>query len=112
MPFQFNRESKPVGRTVQVSTIPPEFAAALDSEWGHHKGEYLLSHDFGTAKDAAKHLAYAKAWGLSREEKVTVRKATAHKDDSEGLLRLTMEPFNPDAPKRGRKPSNNGNSAK
>lgn len=108
MAYEFKHEPKDAPRTVSVTEVPADWAKALDTEWGIAKRDQVVPViTFPTAKDAAMHLAYAKAWGLSKQDghKVTVRKGTARKDDAEGTLRLVMEPFNPNAPKRGRKPA-------
>lgn len=107
MAYEFKHDPMDAPRTVSVTQVPADYAKALDTEWGIVKRDQVIPViTFPTAKDAAMHLAYAKAWGLSKPDghKVTVRKGTARRDDSEGTLRLIMEPFNPDAPKRGRKP--------
>ena len=115
MPYEFKHEPKEVSkRGVTVTEVPADYAKALDTEWGIVKRDQVVPViDFATAKDAAFHLAYAKAWGLSKPEghKVTVRKGTARKDDPEGRLRLVMEPFDPNATPRGRKPSKTTASA-
>lgn len=106
--YVFTREAATPSKRVTVTEVPPAFAAALDAEWEYVKRDQVVPVIvFPTAKDAAFHLAYAKAWGGSKPEgeKVTVKKGPARKDEPEGTLRLIMEPFNPNAPKRGRKPS-------
>lgn len=106
--YVFTHEPKEASRRVTVTQVPPEFASALDKQWEVVQRDQVVPViTFADAKEAAFHLAYAKAWGLSKEDgkKVTVRKGTMRKDDKEGTLRLVMEPYDPDAPKRGRKPA-------
>lgn len=110
MAYVFRHETKtPPKRGVSVTTIPAEFVDALNEQWKvvQNDGTIVPVIDFTTPQEVAMHLAYAKAWGLSRPEgeKVTVKKATAHKDDPATTLRLDMTVFDPDAPKRGRKPA-------
>jgi hypothetical protein len=101
--YVFRHEPQSAPRTAQVE-VPAPFARALDAEWKLvQKDQVNPVIDFPTAKDAAFHLAYAKQWGREQTPQVTVSKGTLRKDDQEGTLRLIMKPFNPDAPKRGRK---------
>ena len=107
MPYAFRHEAQTAPRGVAVTEVPAEWAAALDAEYEYVKRDQINPViDFDTPKEAAIHLAYARAWGLSKPEgqKITVRKGTARKDDKEGTLRLVMVPFDPNAAKRGRKP--------
>ena len=107
-PYVFTREAATPSKRVTVTEIPPAFVTALDAEWEFVKRDQVVPVIvFPTAKDAAFHLSYAKAWGLSKPDgqKVTVKKGPARKDEPEGTLRLIMEPYDPNAPKRGRKPS-------
>lgn len=106
--YQFTHETKEVSSKtpVAVTEIPPAWSAALDNAYAHSREHHTNPViEFPTAKEAALHLAYAKAWGRSKPEghQITVIK-THRKTDKEGTLRLSMEPFNPNAPKRGRTP--------
>jgi hypothetical protein len=106
-PYAFTHEPLQPSKRVAVTEVPPLFAQALDAQWEFVKRDQVVPViTFPDAKTAAFHLAYAKAWGLSKDDgsKVTVKKGPARKDEPEGTLRLIMEPYNPDAPKRGRKP--------
>ena len=103
--YVFRHEPQSAPRVTAVE-VPKEFAKALDAQWKHvQKDQINPVIDFSTAKEAAFHLAYAKAWGRTQEPVVTVRKGAVKAGDQVGTLRLLMTPYDENAPKRGRKPA-------
>jgi len=101
--YVFRHEPQNVPRITRVE-VPEAFAKALGEQWKLVQRDQVNPViDFSTAKEAAFHLAYAKQWGRNQTPEVTVRKGTARQGDQEGTLRLLMTPFDPNAPKRGRK---------
>ena len=105
MSYTFRHEPKNAPKVTHVE-VPKEFATALNEQWKIVQRDQVNPViDFASAKEAAFHLAYAKEWArtLGEGKVVTVRKGTVRQGDQEGTLRLLMEPYNPNAPKRGRK---------
>lgn len=105
--YSFTRQAKPEP-SVKVYALPPELVAALDMEWEYHKThpDYVSVTRASDESDGKRLAAYARAWGLSRQgEKVTVRKLPNRPSDHELDVRLEMTKFDPNAPKRGRKPN-------
>jgi hypothetical protein len=104
--YEFRHEAvTPSRHPVTITQVPPEFAKALDGQWKLVQTKPVIPViDFADAKEVAFHLAYAKAWGMSKPEgeQVTVTKRT-RKEDKEGTLRLSMVKYDPNAPKRGRR---------
>jgi hypothetical protein len=101
--YVFRHEPQSAPRVTQVE-VPAGFSKALDAQWKLvQKDQVNPVIDFASAKEAAFHLAYAKAWGRAQTPEVTVRKGTARAGDTDGTLRLLLTPFDPNAPKRGRK---------
>lgn len=116
MPYTFTREPRTV-RSDRVSDVQinPEWAAALDAEWEAHKVNPEVNHVVVVPEnEVTRHASHAVVWGKRRPEgdQVTVRKLPNRKDgsDAPGTLRLSMERFDPNAPKRGRKPNSDPNS--
>jgi hypothetical protein len=108
MPYTFTREAKtsPKANRVQVSSLDPEWVAALEAEWAAHQQNPEVNHvvDVGDPKLVTRHASHARAWGLSRQgEKVNVRKLPARDNDSASILRISMDKYDPNAPKLGRK---------
>lgn len=101
--YVFRHEPQTAPRISQVE-VPKGFAEALTREYKAVQTDQVNPViDFSTAKEAAFHLAYAKQWGRDQKPEVVVRKGTARQGDQDGTLRLLMTPFDPNAPKRGRK---------
>jgi hypothetical protein len=101
--YVFRHEPQSAPRITHVE-VPAGFSKALDAQWKLvQKDQINPVIDFSSAKEAAFHLAYAKEWGRNQTPEVTVRKGTLRANDQEGTLRLLMTPFDPNAPKRGRK---------
>jgi len=103
--YTFRHEPQSTPRTGFVQ-VPPAFSKALTEQYALVQRDQVNPViDFATAKDAALHLAFAKQWGRDQKPEVIVRKGTARQGDQDGTLRLLMTEFDPNAPKRGRKPN-------
>lgn len=109
-PLTYTFRHEPQDVTRGNIAVPPAFRKALDEQWKLvQKDQVNPVIDFPTAQAAALHLAYAKQWGRDQKTEttpeITVRKGTHREGDLDGTLRLLMTPFDPNAPKRGRKPA-------
>jgi hypothetical protein len=109
--FTVRHEPKPLTTNVTASTIPAELVTALEAElsFWHKHPDHIVVLTAETA-DAAKRLAlYARAWGMSRASedsgRVAVRKLPLRDADNKNEARLEFAPYDPNAPKRGRKPN-------
>jgi hypothetical protein len=110
-PYSFTREPKPAttkASRVTIESLNPDWVKALEAEWQAHLKSPDINHVvmLDSPQSVTRHAAHARAWGLSKPDgqKVEIRKLPRRDEDSENLLRLSMEKYDPNAPKKGRKP--------
>lgn len=94
---------------VQVGTIPEDIIKECEEAWeqiSKMEEPFLLQIVEEDKAAASKYALYARAWGMSRDEKddnkVTVRKMP-RKDVAENIVFLRFTKYDPNAPKPGRK---------
>ncbi len=120
MAFKVRTAERENVTTVSTLDVPADFMAAMEAEYSVVKAdptkEIILDGD--NAKETALYVQWAKFWGMNRAgDKLSVFKQPAKKGGSETEARLLLKAYDPNAVKRGRKPTAEapapaGNSAK
>lgn len=92
--------------------VPDDVRKDLEELWAHlqtddGKGQIALA-SFDTEDEAKLFVKQARSWAVTRKndagesEQVTFRKNPRQKDDTDKVLRFTILPYDPNAPRRGR----------
>lgn len=98
----------------RVSTldVPQDFLEAMEKEYSVVKDdptrEMILEGE--NAKETTLYVQWAKYWGMNRPnggDKLSVFKQPTKKGGSDTEARLLLKPYDPNATKRGRKPTAN-----
>lgn len=106
MALSLKHEVKPEKGTLRVAVVDPAIAEMLADAWDKSQADpNYLGHVTGAddAKEIDDFFNHARTWAATHEPKLTVSKVARRAlADTEALF--TIAPFNPDAPRRGRKP--------